>query len=220
MHTFNFSLEHIIEFSWSKFKEKPFFWIVIFTCILLAQNIIDSKLGPLITMIDIKTMVVSFNHDTRRIIFEFILLYFSTSIIKTTIQFMQGKNVDYRMLLNLELKVFICYLLGLFFMGFIIGVGLMLFIFPGLYLAVRLIFVPYLIIDGNTSIVYVFKKSWLMTHGNEWKICLFILTITGVLLIAEMFGQIVPLFGQIVPLVVISFLSLVKAYFYVNFLKD
>jgi hypothetical protein len=126
---------------------------------------------------------------------------------------MQGKNVDYRMLLNLDLKVFIYYLLGLFFMGFIIGGGLMLFIFPGLYLIVRLIFVPYLMIDGNKSIIYVFKKSWIMTHGNEWNICLFILTITGMLLIAAMFGQ-------IVLLVVTSFLSLVKAYFYVTFLKD
>ena len=213
MHTFQFSLAHIIEFSWSKFKEKPFFWILLFVCIVLIQKIIDSQLGPLITMINIENMVVSFNHDTRRIILEFILLYFSTSIIKTTIQFMQGKNVDYRMLLNLDLKVFIYYLLGLFFMGFIIGGGLMLLIFPGLYLIVRLIFVPYLMIDGNTSIIYVFKKSWIMTHGNEWNICLFILTITGMLLIAAMFGQ-------IVLLVVTSFLSLVKAYFYVTFLKD
>ena len=117
---------------------------------------------------------------------------------------MQGKNVDYRMLLNLDLKVFIYYLLGLFFMGFIIGGGLMLFIFPGLYLIVRLIFVPYLMIDGNKSIIYVFKKSWIMTQGNEWNICLFILTITGMLLIAAMFGQ-------IVLLVVTSFLSLVKS---------
>lgn len=54
--------------------------------------------------------------------------------------------------------------------GLIVGVivvgGLLLFIIPGIYLAVRLMFFTYYIIDKDASIVDSIKMSWALTKGG------------------------------------------------------
>ena len=52
----------------------------------------------------------------------------------------------------------------------IVGLGFIFFIVPGIILACRLAFVPYLVMDKNLEPVAAVEKSWEMTRGYGWKI--------------------------------------------------
>lgn len=50
--------------------------------------------------------------------------------------------------------------------------GLILLIIPGIYFAIKLTFVPYLIIDKKMKVIEAIKSSWALTKGHEWTIFL------------------------------------------------
>ena len=52
----------------------------------------------------------------------------------------------------------------------IVGLGIAFLIVPGIILAVRLAFVPYLVMDKNLEPVAAVEKSWNMTKGHGWTI--------------------------------------------------
>ncbi len=52
----------------------------------------------------------------------------------------------------------------------IIGLGFIFLIVPGIILACRLAFVPYLVMDKNLEPVAAVEKSWEMTRDYGWKI--------------------------------------------------
>ena len=52
----------------------------------------------------------------------------------------------------------------------IIGIGIVFLIIPGIIIACRLAFVPYLVMDKNLDPVAAVEKSWEMTLGHGWKI--------------------------------------------------
>ena len=53
-------------------------------------------------------------------------------------------------------------------MGLAIGVGSFFFIIPGLILAVKLIFVPFLVADEGLGAIDALKESWRRTEGYFW----------------------------------------------------
>jgi uncharacterized membrane protein len=52
----------------------------------------------------------------------------------------------------------------------IIGIGFIFLIFPGIFFACRLVFVPFIVMDRNLDAVKAVEKSWKMTEGHGWKI--------------------------------------------------
>ena len=52
----------------------------------------------------------------------------------------------------------------------IVGIGFVFLIVPGIILACRLAFIPYLVMDKNMEPVAAVEKSWEMTRGHGWKI--------------------------------------------------
>ena len=70
----------------------------------------------------------------------------------------------------------------------ICGLGLLLFIVPGIIFACRLAFVPYLVIDKGLDPVAAIEKSWFMTRGHGWRIfgmfaLSFVLVVVGFMLV-------------------------------------
>ena len=50
--------------------------------------------------------------------------------------------------------------------------GIVFFVLPGVYLAVRLVFVPYLIVDENLDAISAFRESWRRTSAYTLEIFL------------------------------------------------
>jgi uncharacterized membrane protein len=65
-------------------------------------------------------------------------------------------------------SVLLAYLLT----NFIIGIGMVMLIIPGIIFACKLAFVPYLVIDKNMNAMDALKKSWSMTDGYAMNIFL------------------------------------------------
>jgi uncharacterized membrane protein len=79
-------------------------------------------------------------------------------------------------------NVVLAYLL----MNFIIGIGIVLLIIPGIIFACKLAFVPYLVIDKNMTAMDALKTSWSMTEGHAMNIFLigllaFFISIAGMI---------------------------------------
>jgi len=52
----------------------------------------------------------------------------------------------------------------------IVMIGFILLIVPGIILAIRLAFVPYIVMDKGLDPVAAVEKSWAMTRGHSWTI--------------------------------------------------
>jgi Membrane domain of glycerophosphoryl diester phosphodiesterase len=62
-------------------------------------------------------------------------------------------------------------LIGVFLLyAIIVTFGLVLFIIPGIYLAIKLQFALFYMIDKNISVREAFKRSYAATTGNFWRI--------------------------------------------------
>jgi uncharacterized membrane protein len=59
-----------------------------------------------------------------------------------------------------------------FLVGIIVGVGFIFVIVPGIFLACKLAFVPYLVVDRKMGVGEAFSASWNMTRGHAWKVFL------------------------------------------------
>lgn len=51
-----------------------------------------------------------------------------------------------------------------------LGIGIFLFVVPGIILACRFAFVPYLVMDKNLDPVKAVGESWRLTRGYGWRI--------------------------------------------------
>lgn len=75
----------------------------------------------------------------------------------------------------------------------LIGIGLVVFIFPGIYVTCRLAFVAYLVMDEGLDPIAAVEASWRITRGHAWKIfalgflSIFIFIIGLILLIVGVF---------------------------------
>ncbi len=56
--------------------------------------------------------------------------------------------------------------------GVIVFIGFVLLIIPGIYLACKLVFTPYLVVDRKMDVIGAVKESWRMTNGHAWKVFL------------------------------------------------
>ncbi len=55
----------------------------------------------------------------------------------------------------------------------VIGIiGFVLLIVPGIILACKLVFTPYLVVDRKMGVIEAVKESWRMTNGHAWKVFL------------------------------------------------
>lgn len=78
--------------------------------------------------------------------------------------------------------------------GLMVVFGLILFIIPGVYFALKYQFYSYLIVDKNLGVIEALKKSARMTDGIKWKLFGFSLVLCGLNflgLIALVFGLLV-----------------------------
>lgn len=76
--------------------------------------------------------------------------------------------------LGLQMLVLLC-----------VGAGTLFFIIPGIFLAVRLAFAPYLMIDRNLGPLEAMQESWNLVSGFSWQILLINLAGSGTSSIAN-----------------------------------
>jgi hypothetical protein len=83
-------------------------------------------------------------------------------------------------------KKFFTVLFSAILMSIIIGLGFLFLIIPGIYLLIRLLFVPYLVVDCNAGVTEAIEGSWKITRGHFWDIFLvgFVNILLGLVIMA------------------------------------
>ena len=92
---------------------------------------------------------------------------------------------------------------GSIFMGVIVGIGMILLIIPGLWLATRLQFYIYFIIEENRGPIKAIQQSWEMTKGQDSFLLLWLLAAIVIVIV----GFICLGIGAIVSVILISISS-------------
>lgn len=82
--------------------------------------------------------------------------------------------------------------------AFILVLGFVALIIPGIYLLGRVILAPYILIDQNTKVFEAVEKSWHLTRDRMWQVY-------SVLLLSFVLGfpNVVPIIGPIVAFVLV-----------------
>lgn len=112
-------------------------------------------------------------------VFLLLRLFLTLGLTKVMLFLADDRPVEVKDLIN-NGRIFLSYAVGYFIFIIAVGIGLFLLIVPGIYLAIRLQFFPYYMIEeGDTSFIAL-QKSWHATE--EWMIELFLFGLCVVVL--------------------------------------
>jgi len=118
-----------------------------------------------------------------------------------------GKNIALDDLFDLVDKRWIYFVFAAALKTLLIMVGFLCLILPGIYIAVRLMFTELLVLDKGMRPVKALRTSLKMTKGHFWKLLLFSLCMTLVVIL----GFVVLIVG-VLPATVIGTFAVIHVY--------
>ncbi len=186
-----FSASQAIKFGWQKFKENWLYLMVVLLIVLILENLpeVYYLFQSEIFFVQYKLLV-----GVVDIIFSVIALGFSLGLMIIALKLVDGLKPDYRDLFAGFNKLG-QYIIGSMFYGLIVITGLILFVVPGVILAVKYQFFPYYIVEGATPFEAL-KKSGQATSGVKMDLVLFLLLV-GLMNLAGLFAFVVGIFVTI-----------------------
>jgi uncharacterized membrane protein len=201
-----FDISEIIKKSWEVLKKNYFFFVVFFIITIgasILHNIVIAILSSILSNI-IPSQILSPIIFVESFIFSsFIQLANIIILIKAV----KGEKPVYKDIYKHYPK-FLNYILATLLFIIVVGAGFILLIIPGIYLVLRLQFMPYLAADKNINPIDALKQSWAMTNGQVLHLFKFALALVGICVL----GALALLVGLIiaVPLVAVSTAYLYK----------
>lgn len=197
----NFGFRKNIKDSWFLYKNN--FWGLIFVNLVISilAYVINPEVESSTSIAKLLNNFSALNSLISIIVFSFITCF----IIKYSLNILATEKVKIfsREIKNLipSFKIYLNVLANTIIYSIIIAVGLILLIFPGLYLMGRLFFSFYLIIDRKMNVFKAIKSSWQMTKGLGWRILgnilkAILLSIIPILLSVILIGVLILIFPK------------------------
>ncbi|MBI5037818.1 MAG: hypothetical protein HZC01_03915 [Candidatus Kerfeldbacteria bacterium] len=138
-----------IGFGWASIKKD--FWY------LIALSVIVAVVNGFPSMIDN-------DNNTLGLLGLLLSAWITSGMLRIVIDYVRGTKRELTDVFT-QTKYFLRVFLGMIFLGIIFVVGLVLFIIPGIYLALKYSFTMYFIVDKDMSITDAMKASAHMTSG-------------------------------------------------------
>ena len=189
-----FRIGEILKTAWGIFKEKMLFVWLVFAIIwgvslffgLLQKRVGEESIfGLLVALVSLVASII-----------------LQLGLIRIYLDLIDKKDTKVETLFS-EYQHFFRYIVASILYGLVVIIGLIFFIVPGIYLALRYSFYSYFIIDKNVGILESLQKSSELTRGNKWKILLFLLVICGINILGLLFFVVGLLFT--IPITSIAF---------------
>ena len=162
-----FTLIPAFKYGWQEMHKKLWAFLV-FTLIYSLADIANSFLMKDVTLSE----DMGFMQFVEALPDHFILWTGITSLVIIIVSFfvtvfvLAGlRGVQPMTYLRMKINRFPVYFLGIILKLIAIGVGLVLFILPGILLLLAFYFVEYVLIDRDISLMDAFRESWNMTKG-------------------------------------------------------
>lgn len=178
MNSFSFFVKQPIEFAWSEFKKKGFFWILaslvpvlpflplLFAIPLLVFGLSLPSVSDVAVMVGIPTMAVLL---LGAFVFS---LFFQAGLIKMTLMAIDGKQASVGDFFRVNPIAVLNFILTMFMYSILVVVGLILLIVPGIYWAIKYGYAGYFVLDKGHGPIRAFKESGRITEGVKWDIFL------------------------------------------------
>lgn len=169
-----FSIAEIFRISWKSTKSQLAilaglligFCIISLTLSLFGVPVQNSVVGQIITTII--SMIFS--------------LIFILGYTKNCFQALDDIEPQFSAYGKQAPKIFTLLISNLIF-SFVVLIGIILLLIPGIYLAIRLQFFTAFIVEEDAGIIESLKKSWSITKGNEMKLFLLFLSMMGIIIL-------------------------------------
>lgn len=174
----------MIRFGWETFKKRPWFLVGITFLIMIVSGV-ASNLGNNIEHAQGAALVMSLIALFVGIVAQVFIKMGSINVALKA-----HEDVAATQLEDLWApEMFWQYFLASIVTGILIVIGFILLIVPGIYLALRFIFVPYLVVDRKLEVGAALRESTRITEGRKWQLLGFVLlcvlvNIAGALLLA------------------------------------
>jgi hypothetical protein len=170
-----FSIRECFSVGWARFRSRAWFlvgvslfmWGVAFLSAVLIEEVYG-HIEPTRSVLDFLSQVVYY--------------WLTFGLIAISLKLIDSQDVMWADLFIFDRRFFF-YLLGTILYGFVVGVGFVLLIIPGIYLALRYGFFWYAMVDGKKGVFDAFHESARITQGVKWQLILFCLASVGVMLL-------------------------------------
>lgn len=174
----SFSVGECFSVGWVRFKEHAWFlvgmtlglYVLMFLFAHVIENVYNG-IEPTSSFLDVLSNVVLY------------WLYFGMTVV--ILKIIDRKPYSISDLFVFDKQV-ILYIVGAILYGIMVGIGFLLLIVPGIYLALRYGFFWYAIVDGRKGIVESFKESARITEGVKWSLLLFVFACIGVMILGAL----------------------------------
>ncbi len=171
-----FSISEILSTSWQALKSQ--IWILV--GLIIGYCIFYSIIAFLFFPVLMKGSMGS-------LFFVYILIYllafiFILGYVKNIFQTLDGDEPQFSAYGQQARKVFTLFVSSLI-VGIAISIGTLLFIIPGIYLALRLQFFLAFIVEEDTGIIESVQRSWEITRGQVLPLFLLALAMMGIAIV-------------------------------------
>lgn len=181
-----FSINEALKVGWQKAWKNVWLWVGV----MITTGVINMLLGRVgdSTTGDSTGLVISLAGFIVQVIIEI-------GILTIALRLLDNQPVKYTDLF-LQYHLLGQFLIAVIIISIAVGVGLILFIIPGIYIGLRLSQACFIIVDQKLSGIEAIKKSWAITKGHTLK--LFLLVI--VMVVINIIGALVLFIGLLVTL--------------------
>lgn len=157
-------------YAWKKIFDKPFLYLllaVIITGLLQGPFGINWKLdghhwGPLLFLFPLILFGLAYGF-----LFVPVIKYGENFLF---LKAMRDEEPDLKILFEGFRKQYLNIVLANLIVSALTAIGFVMLIIPGIIIACRLAFVPYIVMDQNLDAIKAVEKSWQMTKGYGWTI--------------------------------------------------
>lgn len=185
MEQFELSASLIIERAWNYAKSKNGLLLVVMcVAIYIIEGCFSEVLSPEMDQAQLQHYAETQNFEAIGNMYGKVLrspMYYVTSLVgillmvgyyRNILWLVQGKSSELTLdAYKMPFMSYVNYVVVTILFGIAVGSGILLCFFPGIFLAVRLLWAPYYILDNpNSSIGEAFSASWNMTSGKFWSL--------------------------------------------------
>jgi uncharacterized membrane protein len=164
-----------VSFGWDTFKKWAALLIGLTLCVAFVEGLMET--------IDEKIIEDSYGDRMEFLWFVALTLVNATlelGMTNVTLKLRDNGRAEFADVFNIFDRVPF-FIVALLMVLVIVGIGLILLIIPGIYLAVRLQFVGFRILDGDNPIEAL-QNSWAITQGHVLELLMFDLLLFGIIL--------------------------------------
>lgn len=168
MNTQGIPIGESMTWAWDRFREN--------VVLLVGAQIVVLVLPTFIETMGRAVLDNGFLEWIVSVVSTLVTLALQLGITNLALRIHDGKPVEFTHLFD-TVPLALWFMLANILMFIVVGMGLLLFVIPGIIIAIRLFFIAFVMVDENANALDAFQRSWDVTRGYAFDVFLFVLLV-------------------------------------------